>query len=79
MQALYCCLEVLSIIMILFTVKLFDCFKENVESFASECAFSLPRLIEIGTKSFPEIFHKKGMVQEVCRLTLLFFSHVLFV
>ncbi|XP_045799782.1 DNA repair protein RAD51 homolog 2 isoform X2 [Trifolium pratense] len=30
-----------------------------------ESKFSSKRLIEIGTKSFPEIFHKKGMAQEM--------------
>lgn len=29
------------------------------------------RMIEIGAKSFPEVFRTKGMAQEVCRLELV--------
>lgn len=29
------------------------------------------RMIEIGAKSFPEIFHTKGLAQEVCSLELV--------
>lgn len=28
------------------------------------------RMIEIGAKSFPEVFRTKGMAQEVCRLEI---------
>jgi len=40
--------------------------------FRVEFTFFLSRLIEIGINSFPEIFLKKGMAQEVCRLFHLF-------
>ena len=40
-----------------------------------EFTFFSTRLIEIGINSFPEIFLKKGMAQEVCRL--FHFSQVL--
>ncbi|KAI5413087.1 DNA repair protein RAD51 [Lathyrus oleraceus] len=36
-----------------------------------ESKFSSKRLIEIGTKSFPEIFHKKGMAQEMAGRILI--------
>ncbi|KAJ0084959.1 hypothetical protein Patl1_30797 [Pistacia atlantica] len=38
-----------------------------------ESKFSSRRLIEIGAKSYPGIFHMKGMAQEVCRRWLVGF------
>lgn len=35
--------------------------------------FDFLRMIEIGAKSFPEIFHMKGMAQEVCEFFLVKF------